>query len=352
MKEKNTVKTRSGVYVRSAGKPKRGIKMILKNVTPFEGQHCETTATGTLLKQIDVNLSEPMLFGIGKGLGFIFWNMKIMDYPFLGGRIKPDELTKNITTKLNLKLTVKESSSIKKAWGNVKELLDQGKAVGLKLDCFHLEYFSQPVHFAGHYVAIYGYDDADAYLVDTKQQGGLVKTSLKSLESARNEKGPMSSKNLYFTIDTASGASNLNSVILGSIRENAQDYLNPPITNIGYKGILKAGAEIKNWFQNSKNIERDFCTTAMLMEKAGTGGSLFRNLYRDFLKESAALLKLDILHETASDFAKIATLWSNVSSLFDSAGKTKDIEYINKASEILKSLSVMEKSAMEKLVRI
>lgn len=43
--------------------------MIIKNIKPFEGQHCETTATGTLLKQIDSNLSEPMLFGIGKGMG-------------------------------------------------------------------------------------------------------------------------------------------------------------------------------------------------------------------------------------------------------------------------------------------
>ncbi len=34
----------------------------------------ETTATGSLLKQIGIELSEPMLFGIGEGLGFIFWN--------------------------------------------------------------------------------------------------------------------------------------------------------------------------------------------------------------------------------------------------------------------------------------
>jgi hypothetical protein len=64
------------------------------------------------------------------------------------------------------------------------------------------------------------------------------------------------------------------------------------------------------------------------------------------------VLKLDILSETASDLAKIAGLWSQVSSLFDSAGKTKDIEYINKASEILQKISAMEKAAMEKLVRI
>lgn len=82
--------------------------MKIDHFKPFDGQHCETTATGTLLQQIGIELSEPMLFGLGEGLGFIYWNMKIMDFPFIGGRIKPDLLTKNITKNLNLELLVKK----------------------------------------------------------------------------------------------------------------------------------------------------------------------------------------------------------------------------------------------------
>ena len=174
--------------------------MIIENLKPFDGQHCETTATGILLRQIGIELSEPMLFGLGEGLGFIFWNMKSMDFPFIGGRVKPDVLTKNIARNLNLELTVRETSSTQKAWDNVKQLLDNGQVVGLKLDCFYLEYFSRPFHFAGHYAAIYGYDNDNALLVDTRQQGGQVKTSLKSLALARAEKGAMASKNLYYTL--------------------------------------------------------------------------------------------------------------------------------------------------------
>jgi len=33
-----------------------------------------------------------------------------------------------------------------------------------------LDYFTNKIHFAGHYVAMYGYDETFAYLVDTKQQ--------------------------------------------------------------------------------------------------------------------------------------------------------------------------------------
>lgn len=326
--------------------------MKIENLKPFNGEHCETTTTGTLLRQLDIDLSEPMLFGLGEGLGFIFWNMKSMDFPFIGGRVKPDLLTENIAKNLNLELTVKETASIQKAWDNVKELIDKGQAVGLKLDCFHLEYFSKPFHFAGHYTALYGYDNENAFLVDTKQQGGQVQTSLKSLALARAEKGPMSSKNLYYTLRTTNKDFDLKEAIVAAIRNNATEYVNPPITNIGYKGILKASTEIIKWFKTSKNIEEEFKTSSMLMEKAGTGGALFRNLYRDFLKESYELLKLEKLKTGHEAFVEIAELWTSVSGLFEKVSQTKDFKYIQQASDILKIISEKEKKAMELLATI
>lgn len=318
-------------------------------LTPFSGQHCETTATGTLLKQLGIELSEPMLFGLGEGLGFIFWKMKSMDFPFIGGRVKPDVLTENIARNLNLELSVKETASAQKAWQSVKELVDDGQVVGLKLDCFHLEYFSRPIHFAGHYVALYGYDNENAFLVDTQQQGGRVQTSLKSLAAARSEKGPMSSKNLYYTLRRKAKDADLKSAIVTAIRNNAQEYLHPPITNIGYKGILKTSAEIIRWFNTSKDIENDFRTTAMLMEKAGTGGALFRNLYRDFLKESYDLLQNEKINTAHEAFTEIAARWTSVAQLFEKVSTTKDFRYIQEASEMLKTISAKEKKAMEEL---
>ena len=326
--------------------------MKVENLKPFDGQHCETTATGTLLRQLDIELSEPMLFGLGQGLGFIFWNMKTMNFPFIGGRIKTDLLTQNLAKNLDLELTIKETSSTQKAWESVKQLLDNGIVVGLKLDCYHLEYFSNPFHFAGHYATIYGYDNDTAFLVDTKQQGGQVKTSLKSLALARNEKGPMSSRNLYYTLSKTDKKYDLKSAILIAIRNNATDYTNPSINNIGYKGILKTSKEIQKWFDTSKDIESEFKASAMIMEKAGTGGALFRNLYRDFLKESYDLLKLDTLKEAHQEFIDIANLWTEISNLFLQVSKTKDRKYIEQATDILKQLSTKEKNTMEELAKI
>ncbi|RAW02842.1 BtrH N-terminal domain-containing protein [Pseudochryseolinea flava] len=326
--------------------------MIIKNIAAFDGQHCETTTTGTLLRQLDINLSEPMLFGLGEGLAFIFWKMKAMDYPFIGGRVKPDVLTQNICRHLKLDLVSQETTSISKAWENVTQQLDKGIVVGLKLDCYYLEYFSHAIHFAGHYAAMYGYDQNNAYMVDTCQQGALVKTSLKSLASARAAKGPMSSKNLSYTITKTSRTFDLQVAIQEAIRNNANAYLNPPINNINFKGIKKASTQIIKWFKSSRDITGDFSGAAALMEKAGTGGALFRNLYRDFLKESFALLKHELLEEAHQDFIGIAGDWTEVSKLFLKTSETKDIKYIEQASEKMNLLSSKEKEAMEKLARI
>ena len=88
------------------------------------------------------------------------------------------------------------------------------------------------------------------------------------------------------------------------------------------------------------------------MEKAGTGGAIFRNLYRDFLKESYELLKLEKLKEGYEAFVEIASLWSSVIELFEKVGQTKDFKYIQEASVLLKTLSEKERIAMENLASL
>jgi hypothetical protein len=326
--------------------------MIIDNFVPFAGEHCETTAFGNLLAHAGIRLSEPLLFGIGEGLGFIYWDMKGMDFPFIGGRSKPDELTARIASRLNLPITLQETASIKKAWHSLKETIDRGLPVGLKLDCYHLDYFTNKIHFAAHYVAMYGYDDEYAYLVDTSQQGTSVKTRLETLQLARNEKGSMSSKNLSYTIEKTTKPLQLAPIIRSSILSNAHQYLNPPIRNIGIKGIEKMSSEILKWPSRSQNLEHDLSLTASMMEKAGTGGAIFRNLYRDFLKESMEICNDSSIEQAYLMFMEIAPLWNEVSASIDKAGRTGHMELLRHASELLLHIAHKEKEAMGLLLRL
>jgi len=319
---------------------------IIEGFVPYQGQHCETTAMGNLLQFAGVRLSEPMLFGLGQGLGFIYWDMKGMDFPFIGGRVKPDVLTANLANRLGLTVSAQETSSVDKAWQNVRGCIERGMPVGLKLDCYGLDYFTNKVHFAGHYAVLYGFDDEYAYMADTAQQGGLVKTRLTSLAAARNAKGPMSSRNRSLTLKPIEALPPLAPAIRASLTNNAHDFLNPPIRNIGIKGIVKMSGEILKWPSRSSDFERDLCLAALLMERAGTGGALFRNLYRDFLKECIEQLADPKIEQAYRLFTEIAPMWVGVSDSIDRAGRTGNFLELQQASQLLLEIADKERTAM------
>ncbi|MFC8824198.1 BtrH N-terminal domain-containing protein [Streptomyces sp. NPDC057137] len=312
-------------------------------------QHCETTALGVLLRHEGLDLSEPMLFGLGSGLSFIYWDSKAMGFPFLGGRVRPFELTRNLAAALGLELLVGETTSPRKAWQNVAAPIDAGRPVGLQLDSYHLDYFSTKVHFGGHVVAMYGYDEQDAYLVDTAPQGGAVSTSLAGLARARAERGPMTAKHRSFTITVPNGPTSPQDRIIPAIKTCADAFLNPPIANLGHRGIEKTAKQVPKWLQRSDNPQEDLPRAAVLMERAGTGGALFRNLYRDFLAESAQLIDSSHLRTGHSLYAEAATLWTQVAALVATAGETGDSNDLIRAGSILHELSRVERDAMQAL---
>ncbi|WP_251096461.1 BtrH N-terminal domain-containing protein [Streptomyces sp. Caat 7-52] len=315
-------------------------------------QHCETTALGVLLRHQGIALSEPMLFGLGSGLSFIYWDGKNLGFPFLGGRVKPFDLTRNLAAALGLELRVQETASPRRAWQNVTARIDAGHPVGLQLDSHHLEYFGSKAHFGGHVVAMYGYDDRDAYLVDTDQQGGAVTTSLTSLARARAARGPMTAKHRSFTLTVPPKPCSPQDRIVPAITACADAFLNPPIANLGHRGIEKAGKLVRTWLQRTDNPERDLPQAALLMEKAGTGGALFRNLYRDFLAECAGRIDSSHLRTGHGLYAEAATLWTEVAALITRAGAAGDARCLAQAGTVLGDLARMEREAMQALIRL
>ncbi|MEU5614873.1 BtrH N-terminal domain-containing protein [Streptomyces sparsogenes] len=312
-------------------------------------RHCETTALGVLLRHQGLDLSEPMLFGLGSGLSFIYWDSKNMGFPFLGGRVKPFELTRNLAARLDLELEVRETTSPRRGWENVAAAIDAGRPVGLQLDSYHLDYFTSKAHFGGHIVAMYGYDDQDAYLVDTDQQGGAVSTSLAGLARARAARGPMSAKHRSFTLTAPRGLPSLRSQVVDAITACADAFLHPPIANLGHRGIEKAGKLVRTWFQRTDDPRRDLPQAALLMEKAGTGGALFRNLYRDFLAECAPLLDSGHLRTGHGLYAEAALLWTEAAALITKAGESGDERCLGQAGTVLGELSRVEREAMRAL---
>jgi hypothetical protein len=320
---------------------------------PFVGQHCETVATGSLLGAAGIHLSEPMLFGLGEGLGFIFINLSSLPLPFVGGRVKPFALTTALCKNLGLTCKAVETSSRPKAWSTLESALREGRPVGLQLDCFHLDYFSRPIHFAGHFVAAHGFDEKDVFLIDTAPQGTAQRASRRNVEAARFEKGPMAAKARSWTIAAPTRRPDLAKAARSAIRANARDYLSPPFKGASYLGIGKLAESLPSWIEIAKDPANDLALSAMLMEKAGTGGALFRNFYRDFLLEARDPLgATPELKRAHGLFAESAAEWAAVAASIESAGRKGDAAPLRDAAARCRRIAEVEVEAMRLLVTI
>lgn len=319
------------------------------NTKIFDGKHCETTAIGAVLAGSNIFLSEEMLFGIGEGLGYICMKFGGLDFPFIGGRRKTGTLLITLCENLNLNLEIKRTTSLKKAWNNLKSELDMKKIVGLQLDSYYLDYFTSKNHFAGHFIAVTGFDTEYAYVVDTFQQGKFQKTTLENLALARSSKQPMSDKNMSFTITGNIENIDMKSVLIKSIKANAKEFLNPPISNFGYKGIIKTSKELKKYYKLSNDISKDFSLTSIMIEKAGTGGGLFRKIYASFLSQANELLQCNNISKAQTLFEQSAILWSKIADLFEMISNTKTPDLLDEISDKLSQIAKYEFDAMNLL---
>lgn len=110
--------------------------------------------------------------------------------------------------------------------------------------------------------------------------------------------------------------------------------------------------KVKTWFERSTNIEADLLLVANLMENGGTGGALFRKMYKSFLKEAQLLIEDDALTQAYHMFKDIVINWENVIELIKKAGLTQSKTFLNEASTILDKLAEQEYEAMNLLLKI
>jgi hypothetical protein len=294
-----------------------------------------------------------MIFGLGEALGFVFLNLSNLPLPFIGGRTKPFELTHSACRNLGVTLHAEETGSRAKAWTHLESQLRGLQPVGLQLDCFYLPYFRNAPHFAGHFVAAMRLVGEDVELVDTVQQGSVRRVTRVELESARHARGPMAAKARAYTI-RAGSKTDLGRSALAAMRSNANRYLTPAFSGMGAPGLAKLAKSLPTWLASSKSPSDDLRLAADLMERAGTGGALFRNLYRDFLHEASALVpaKAQRIVSARDAFARSAELWTNIANLLEQCARDGRVQHLTEASGLCRPIAEHELAAVQALARL
>ncbi|MEW6555909.1 MAG: BtrH N-terminal domain-containing protein [Elusimicrobiota bacterium] len=294
-------------------------KLVLENFNYFGGKHCQTTALKSILAYHGLQFSEEMLFGLGGGVGFIYWYIKFfMPYPFIGTRnSKVDEFVIKICRRLGIEATLWKSSSCKKGYEEVKKLLRDGEPVYVFVDMAYLPYMALPksAHFGGHAITVFGIDEYENKVYISDRGKNAVTINISDFQKARSSQSrPFPAKNKLIKIKCSSTIGDLENGIREAIKDCCKNMLQSPIKNIGLAGIQKWASIVPKWNKqfDGMNLLGCLLNTFIYIEIGGTGGSAFRPMYTKFLRESAEILKKPELNEIAKMFEKSALAWSGI----------------------------------------
>jgi hypothetical protein len=293
-------------------------KLLVKDFNQFGGKHCWTTALKNVFDYHGLHRSEEMLFGLGGGLGFIYWYVKMMPAPFIGARYgKGVEPLVNTCQRIGGDATVIETTSMQKGHDALLNMLREGKPAVVFVDMAYLPYLALPegAHFGGHTVVVYGIDEEKNNVhVSERAATGLCIT-IEDLKKARNSKfPPFPAKNKLLQITYPQARANPEKTIRDSIRESCDSMLNPPIKNIGLPGMQKWAGLVLTWPQQFRGLNLFDClfNTFIYIEIGGTGGSAFRPMYAQFLREASSIVNKPKLGEVAEMFEKSGKKWSEI----------------------------------------
>lgn len=269
--------------------------MIVPGFRHRPGVHCGTSALVSALRVRGLELSEPMAFGLGAGLGFYYLVSPALSPSHLfAGRAAQLERTACELLGAPFRACTEEDPA--RAWDGVRAAADRGLAPILSTDLSELPYFHSRTRFGGHRVVLAGYDEARGVaLLADGHRPALEEVPLAQLERARASIAPPfgTGGRPWFEVDAPARPPALPEAVRAALRLQAREMLLDVTGMAGVSALERFAAELPRWPEEATSEEdRAWCFryAYQVIERRGTGGGLFRTLYAAFLREAEALV--------------------------------------------------------------
>lgn len=337
--------------------------MTLEPLAGFKSlttHHCVTGSMRHVYVYNDHDISEEMLLGIGSGVGMIYWHMKGAP-PLLGGRAnfeRPGEegLEKTTGRRTGVMVESYTTSSARKAERTLLDMLDAGQPVMIQCDMGFLPYFDfgdSEYHFGGHVVVVCGYD-AETHQVLIADRDGVYPVSMEDLDKARGSTyKPFPPKHKWYTFDFSNKRQPTADQVRQAIAEQTKGMLEPPISNIGVKGIRKAAERALKWPSQMDEDELRFTLFNMFIfidASGGSGGGIFRYMFSRFLRQAAEIMGDVRLNESADEFQHIGDRWQEVAVIFKRGWEAEDpVAVLAETTAPMMQLAYLEEAAWTRL---
>ena len=329
--------------------------------THLQAAHCENGVTTNLLRAAGASkLTEPLCFGIGSGLFYIYLPFLMINKgPAIAFRTRPGLIFKRTCKSLGIPVIRKKFSSKEAAEKMLEACLVAGQPVGCQVGVYYLTYFPKEYrfHFNAHNIIVFGRED-DNYLVSDPVMENVTSLSRYELERVRFAKGALAPRGqLYFPREKRLVTDEqIRLAIKTGIKRNVRDMLRIPGQFVGVKGIAYTGNKIKKWKDKLGPGKAGLYLAQLvrMQEEIGTGGGGFRYIYGAFLQEAHAFHPIDELMEVSARITTAGDLWR--SAAVQAAGIYKgrigsQADY-DVMGDYLIQISAIEKEVFQQLSKI
>ncbi|PYE13521.1 butirosin biosynthesis protein H-like [Williamsia limnetica] len=318
------------------------------------GGHCGSGAMRDLLHWHGLGWDGPpdegLVFALGGALGLSYLRSNDLVPPlYLVGRGADFEI--DLPRRLGAQVQILTTDDPEEGWSWIRDEIDAGRPSLVWGDIAELPYLRVQLQMSRHDIVIIGYDEAEeiAYVVDN-DRAEVQQVSLEALARARSSTSfPQPTRHCTYRIAWSNELPDLAQVAAEAFRQSAASMRHPSQPGIvdltaqaaGDEGLAAASqlaADIPTWTDLPVDqLEIFLFSLSAFIEKAGTGGGLFRRLLADGCADIARLTGDPATADLAVAADRCAQAWTDTAR----AGVQRDIDAHARAETVAMSAGRM-----------
>lgn len=329
--------------------------------------HCGSGALRDLLDWAGLGWDGPpdegLVFGLGGGLGFAYLRVPGLVPPvYLVGR--GGDLEVDLLARLGATVDLRRTDDPVLGWQWVRDELDDGRPVMVWADIAELPYLRVRLQMSRHDVVVIGYDDDEqvAYVVDNDRED-VQSVPYDALARARSSTAfPEPTRHATFATtwperlpDLAAVAADAFAASAASMRTGGADLVdrsllpNGSVSGTGLAGVRALADDVATWADvvDGTTLESALRALPVFIEKAGTGGALFRRLQAACCHDVAARTGSAASRTAGGAYDRCAQAWYELGAAAVSDRRLAD--RARDAAAAARSLPTLEREASDAL---
>lgn len=330
--------------------------------------HCGSGAMRDLLDWAGLGFDGPpgeaLVFGLSGGLSFQYTRSPGLQPPiYFVGRNADMEL--DLCRRLGIRVEARRTDDPVEGWQWLADALDAGRPVLIRTDIAELPYLRVRLSNTRHSIVAVGYDRERgiAWLVDNDREH-VQEVPLDALARARHSRGfPDPNRHATFPMtfpdqlpELLPAARDAAAQVVRQMREGTGLLFEPDVlpagavSASGLNGVRAFADDLAHWPESLDADTRSEAIRALpvFVEKAGTGGGLFRRLQSGFCEEVAQKTGEPGFAEAARAYAECANAWSRLAAT--AAGESPDFDAVRRAAEALPGAEERALAALERVL--